>query len=260
MTDRVTPTSDAPPTMSDREIDQQLVERVQRGDKQAFGLLVAKYQRKLARLLSRLIRDPAEVEDVAQETFIKAYRALPSFGRQRFLYLAVSHRDQHRQKLPRFARPSQLQPQPISIPTKLKPSRMGISCAISTRRRLLMTKQIGDTVNVAMEACLRELRTAIVWGDRRFELRRDRLDHGMPIGTVRSRIFRAREAISEKSGRCSTRLRTRGGKTMKEKVSALLDGALDDEGFILNVRIAQKRDGALRRDGKTLPDRGRAAG
>jgi len=65
--------------MSDREVDQQLVERVQRGDKQAFGLLVAKYQRKLARLLSRLIRDPAEVEDIAQETFIKAYRALPSF-------------------------------------------------------------------------------------------------------------------------------------------------------------------------------------
>lgn len=65
--------------MSDRELDQQLVERVQRGDKQAFGLLVSKYQRKLNRLLSRLIRDSAEVEDVAQETFIKAYRALGSF-------------------------------------------------------------------------------------------------------------------------------------------------------------------------------------
>jgi len=65
--------------MSDREIDQQLVERVQRGDKQAFGLLVSKYQRKLARLLSRMIRDAAEVEDVTQEAFIKAYRALPSF-------------------------------------------------------------------------------------------------------------------------------------------------------------------------------------
>lgn len=60
--------------MSDRQIDQQLVERVQRGDKQAFGLLVSKYQRKLASLLSRMIRDPAEVEDVVQEAFIKAYR------------------------------------------------------------------------------------------------------------------------------------------------------------------------------------------
>src|SRR5512136_3294220 len=65
--------------MSDREIDQELVERVQRGDRKAFDLLVSKYQRKLARLLSRFIRDPAEVEDVAQEAFVKAYRALPSF-------------------------------------------------------------------------------------------------------------------------------------------------------------------------------------
>src|SRR5512147_453459 len=65
--------------MGDREVDQALVERVQAGDKQAYGLLVAKYQRKLIRLLSRLIRDAAEVEDVAQETFIKAYRALPNF-------------------------------------------------------------------------------------------------------------------------------------------------------------------------------------
>ena len=65
--------------MGDREVDQQLVERAQRGDKRAFELLVVKYQSKLARLLSRLVRDPAEVEDVAQEAFIKAYRALPSF-------------------------------------------------------------------------------------------------------------------------------------------------------------------------------------
>ncbi|MGH8703642.1 MAG: sigma-70 family RNA polymerase sigma factor, partial [Burkholderiales bacterium] len=65
--------------MSDREVDQQLVERAQRGDKHAFELLVAKYQRKLARLLSRFIRDSTEVEDVTQEAFIKAYRALPSF-------------------------------------------------------------------------------------------------------------------------------------------------------------------------------------
>src|SRR5450759_3646071 len=65
--------------MSDRELDRQLVERAQAGDKRAFGLLVSKYQRKLARLLSRFVRDPAEVEDVAQEAFVKAYRALPSF-------------------------------------------------------------------------------------------------------------------------------------------------------------------------------------
>src|SRR5256885_16304377 len=65
--------------MSERDIDRQLVERAQRGDKQAFSLLVEKYQRKLGRLLSRFIRDQAEVEDVTQEAFIKAYRALPAF-------------------------------------------------------------------------------------------------------------------------------------------------------------------------------------
>src|SRR5260370_7723301 len=65
--------------MDERDLGRQLVGRAQRGDKHAFELLVSKYQRKLARLLSRFIRDPVEVEDVAQEAFIKAYRALPSF-------------------------------------------------------------------------------------------------------------------------------------------------------------------------------------
>src|SRR5216110_3615661 len=65
--------------MSDRDIDRELVARAQRGDKQAFSLLVEKYQRKLGRLLSRFIRDQAEVEDVTQEAFIKAYRSLPAF-------------------------------------------------------------------------------------------------------------------------------------------------------------------------------------
>jgi len=68
--------------MSDREIDQQLVQRVQSGDKKAFELLVLKYQHKVERLLSRIVRDPAEVEDVTQESFIKAYRALGQFSRR----------------------------------------------------------------------------------------------------------------------------------------------------------------------------------
>src|SRR4030095_3296643 len=72
--------------MSDRHIDQQLVERVQGGDKAAFDLLVVKYERKIFRLLSRLIRDSAEIEDVAQEAFIKAYRALPNFRGESAFY------------------------------------------------------------------------------------------------------------------------------------------------------------------------------
>lgn len=72
--------------MSDREIDQQLVERAQRGEKRAFDLLVAKYQRRLARLLSRFIRDGSDIEDVTQEAFVKAYRALPSFRGESAFY------------------------------------------------------------------------------------------------------------------------------------------------------------------------------
>jgi RNA polymerase sigma-70 factor (ECF subfamily) len=72
--------------MGDREVDQELVARAQRGDKRAYELLVLKYQRKLGRLLSRWVRDPAEVEDVTQEAFIKAYRALPSFRGESAFY------------------------------------------------------------------------------------------------------------------------------------------------------------------------------
>src|SRR3990167_4908465 len=72
--------------MADKEVDQQLVERVQRGDKHAFDLLVSKYQRKLGRLISRFVRDPAEAEDVTQDAFIKAYRALPGFRGESAFY------------------------------------------------------------------------------------------------------------------------------------------------------------------------------
>ena len=71
--------ADSGTRMSDREIDLQLVERVREGDKRAFGLLVEKYRRKIIRLLSRMVRDPDDLEDIAQDTFIKAYRALPQF-------------------------------------------------------------------------------------------------------------------------------------------------------------------------------------
>ena len=183
--------------MSDREIDQQLVERVQRGDKQDFGLLVAKYQRKLARLLSRLIRDPAEVEDVAQETFIKAYKALPAFRGDSAFYTWLYRIGINTAK-------NFLVSQGRRAPTTTDFDSGTFEDADQLRdnnmpERLLMTKQIGDTVNVAMEALPEELRTAIVL--REIEgLSYEEIATIMecPIGTVRSRIFRAREAISEK--------------------------------------------------------------
>ena len=186
--------------MSDREIDQQLVERVQRGDKQAFGLLVAKYQRKLARLLSRLIRDPAEVEDVAQETFIKAYKALPSFRGDSAFYTwlyrigintAKNFLVSQGRRAPTTTDFDSEEAETFEDADQLRDN--------NTPERLLMTKQIGDTVNVAMEALPEELRTAIVLRDIE-GLCYEEIATIMecPIGTVRSRIFRAREAISEK--------------------------------------------------------------
>ena len=93
--------------MSEKEIDQVLVERVQKGDKAAFELLVSKYHRKIIRLISRLVRDPAEVEDVAQDAFIKAYRALPQFrGESAFYTWLVPDCGEHGKELPCDPRPA----------------------------------------------------------------------------------------------------------------------------------------------------------
>lgn len=186
--------------MTDREVDQQLVERVQRGDKQAFGLLVSKYQRKLMRLLSRLIRDPAEVEDVAQETFIKAYRALPAFRGDSAFYTwlyrigvntAKNYLVAQGRRAPTTTGFNSEEAETFDDGDQLRD--------INTPERLLMSRQIGQTVETAMESLPEELRTAIML--REIEgLSYEEIASIMecPIGTVRSRIFRAREAISEK--------------------------------------------------------------
>ena len=186
--------------MSDREVDQQLVERAQRGDKQAFGLLVSKYQRKLARLLSRLIRDPAEVEDVAQEAFIKAYRALPSFRGESAFYTwlyrigintAKNYLVSQGRRAPTTTEFDSEEAETFDDGDQLRD--------INTPERMLQSKQIGETVNSAMEALPEELRTAIAL--REIEgLSYEEIASIMecPIGTVRSRIFRAREAIADK--------------------------------------------------------------
>ncbi|MGC3964366.1 MAG: RNA polymerase sigma factor RpoE [Rhodocyclaceae bacterium] len=186
--------------MSDREIDQQLVERVQRGDKQAFGLLVSKYQRKLGRLLSRMIRDPAEVEDVTQEAFIKAYRALPSFRGDSAFYTwlyrigintAKNYLVSQGRRAPTSTEVDSEEAETMDDGDHLRD--------IDTPERLLQTKQIGQTVNAAMEALPEELRTAIVLREiEGLSYEEIATVMGCPIGTVRSRIFRAREAISER--------------------------------------------------------------
>ncbi len=186
--------------MSEREIDQLLVERAQAGDKQAFELLVAKYQRKVARLLSRFIRDHAEVEDVAQEAFIKAYRALPAFRGDSAFYtwlyrISVNTAKNHLVAQGRRA--------PTSTGFDAEEAEgfedAGQLRDINTPESLMQSRQTGETINAAMAALPEELRHAIIL--REIEgLSYDEIAEAMdcPIGTVRSRIFRAREAVAEK--------------------------------------------------------------
>jgi len=186
--------------MSDREVDQQLVERAQRGDKKAFELLVSKYQRKLARLLSRFIRDAAEVEDVAQEAFIKAYRALPTFRGDSAFYtwlyrIGINTAKNYLVAMGRRA------PTTTEIDSEEAESyEDGDQLRdLNTPENELASRQIADTVNQTLAELPEELRTAITL--REIEgLSYEDIANIMncPIGTVRSRIFRAREAIAVK--------------------------------------------------------------
>jgi RNA polymerase sigma-70 factor (ECF subfamily) len=186
--------------MSERDIDQQLVQRAQRGDKRAFELLVEKYQRKLGRLLARFIRDPAEVEDVTQEAFIKAYRALPAFRGDSAFYtwlyrIGINTAKNYLMALGRRA--------PTSTEVEAEDAE-GFEDAeqlrdINTPESMLLSKEIATTVNATIEELPEELRTAIqlreIEGMSYEDIARI-MD--CPIGTVRSRIFRAREAIAER--------------------------------------------------------------
>ena len=186
--------------MNEREIDQALVERAQNGDKHAFEQLVGKYQRKLGRLLSRFIRDHAEVEDVAQEAFIKAYRALPSFRGDSAFYTwlyrigintAKNYLVAQGRRAPTSTEFDADEAESFEDAAQLRD--------INTPESLLMSKQIGETVNAAMEALPEELRTAIVLREiegHSYEEIAQMMN--CPIGTVRSRIFRAREAVAAK--------------------------------------------------------------
>jgi RNA polymerase sigma-70 factor, ECF subfamily len=185
---------------TERDIDQLLVERVQLGDKKAFELLVIKYQRKLMRLVSRLVRDPAEAEDVVQEAFIKAYRALPRFRGESAFYTWLYRIGINTAK--NFL-VTQGRRAPTSTTSDSEAAEAfddgGQLWDINTPESMLATKQIAQTVNIAMDALPKELRMAITL--REIEgLSYEEIAEAMgcPIGTVRSRIFRAREAISEK--------------------------------------------------------------
>lgn len=192
--------SSSSPSSGNREIDHELVLRAQRGDKRAFGLLVDKYQRKLARLLSRMIRDQAEIEDVVQESFIKAYRALPNFRGDSAFYtwlyrIGINTAKNYLVSMGR--RPS------VSTDIEIEDAENfedgNELRTMETPESTLMTKEIAQTVNDSVENLPEDLRTAITL--REIEgLSYEEIATIMdcPIGTVRSRIFRAREAIALK--------------------------------------------------------------
>jgi RNA polymerase sigma-70 factor, ECF subfamily len=187
--------------MTSRQADAQLVERVQAGDQQAFNLLVTKYQRRVMRLVSRLVRDPAEVEDVTQEAFIKAYRALPNFRGDSAFYTWLYRIAVNTAK--NYLAAQGRRPYTVSEFQSSEDGEFFDASDVvednNTPESALQTREIAETVNAAIEALPADLRTAITL--REIEgLSYEEIAQAMncPIGTVRSRIFRARDAVAEK--------------------------------------------------------------
>jgi RNA polymerase sigma-70 factor (ECF subfamily) len=186
--------------MDERDLDRQLVERAQRGDKHAFELLVSKYQRRLVRLLARFVRDPSEVEDVAQEAFIKAYRALPSFRGDSAFYTwlyrigintAKNYLVAMRRRAPTTTGFDSEDAEGFEDGGQLRD--------LNTPESVMMSKQIARTVSDTLEQLPEELREAITLREIEGLSYEDIATiMNCPIGTVRSRIFRAREAIADR--------------------------------------------------------------
>ena len=180
--------------------DLSLVRRVQAGERAAYDLLVLKYQHKVVKLVMRYTRNPADAEDVAQEAFIKAYRALPQFRGDSAFYTWLYRIAINTAKNTLVSRGRA----PISLPLdgsedEDAPNLLNKLRDPDTPEGLALTDEIRATVNAAIDALPEDLRTAIVL--RELEgLSYEEISAAMdcPIGTVRSRIFRAREAIDKK--------------------------------------------------------------
>ncbi len=185
--------------MGDRNLDQELVERVQQGEKGAFDILVRRYEHKLVNVIGRYIRDPSEVYDVAQEAFIKAYRALPNFRGDSAFYtwlyrIAINTAKNHLVASSR--RP------PGDDVDAQEAEQFGAESGLkeyATPERMALSSELATTIQAAIDELPEELRTAIVL--RELDgLSYEEIAVAMecPIGTVRSRIFRARDAIERR--------------------------------------------------------------
>jgi RNA polymerase sigma-70 factor (ECF subfamily) len=178
--------------------DLALIRRVQQGDRSAFDLLVIKYQHKIVKLIMRYVRDSSEALDVAQEAFLKAYRAAPSFRGDSAFYtwlyrIAINTAKNHLVAAGRKPISFDLDtqdPEQSSILNELK--------ELDTPEALVQSEEVRETINRAIQSLPDELRTAILLREIEglsYEEIAETMD--CPVGTVRSRIFRAREAIDK---------------------------------------------------------------
>ncbi|MCB1829679.1 MAG: RNA polymerase sigma factor RpoE [Chromatiaceae bacterium] len=185
--------------MGEREVDQELVARVQRGDRKAFDLLVLKYQQKVANLVSRYVRDQSETLDVTQEAFIKAYRALPNFRGESAFYTWLYRIAINTAKNFLVAQGRRPPGNDVDAETA---EQLDVGARLkehATPENHLLTEEIAQTVRRALDDLPEDLRTAISL--RELEgLSYEEIASAMecPVGTVRSRIFRARAAIDNK--------------------------------------------------------------
>lgn len=186
----------------DMDTDIQLVGRVQQGDQKAFELLVIKYQRKIERLVARIVRDTNMIPDIVQETFIRAYRALPDFRGEAQFYTwlyRIAVNTAKKSLLEIKNRPEILESQYVDPEREETYGVQDHLIDVSTPEAMLSAKEIVDTVHQAIEALPEELKQAILL--REIEgLSYEEIAQVMdcPVGTVRSRIFRAREAVAIK--------------------------------------------------------------
>ena len=182
-----------------KNADAELVERVQRGDKGAFDILVVKYQSKILSIVSRFISDNAEINDVAQDAFIKAYRALPNFRGESAFYtwlyrIAINTAKNYLTAKGRRPPASDIDSQDAES--------YGVGVALrenASPEKLLMRDQLKDVIFNTIEELPDDLKTAITLREiegMSYEEIAESMD--CPVGTVRSRIFRAREAIDDK--------------------------------------------------------------
>lgn len=185
------------------DADALLVARAKRGETAAFEMLVVKYQRRIERLISRMVRDTDLVQDIAQESFIRAYRALPQFRGESAFYTwlyRIAVNTAKKALVEKKRDPLVLESALASPEDGEEPSRVENELSDGeTPEAVLASKEVAATVNAAIDALSEDLRQAIVL--REIEgLSYEEIADVMncPIGTVRSRIFRAREAIASK--------------------------------------------------------------